>query len=456
MKQSLSFDLVPALSDGPIQKDPTFSPSAAVSREILAAWGIDHIQPLAVHGRPIGFLGLGRDRKSAPLSSEDLDLIEGLAGYAAIAVDNALLYGSLEAKANELAELKDYNENVTESNVGGIVVVDPEGQITVWNGAMQSLYGIGKSEALGKSIEQIFCADLIQTLRKVVQGPPWSVAEVSRVYKTHVESRSGPSRLVNITLSPLISQKDILTGTLMVFEDITEKVKLENQLLQAEKLSSIGLFAAGLAHEVNTPLAGISSYAQILLKDLPPEDPRHSMLKKIEKQSFRASGIVNNLLNFARFSDSDVKEIQINSLMTETLSLLDHQLRKGRINVGLSLDPLLPATLGNGGKLQQVFMNLFLNAKDAMPKGGKLSVRTYRENSSAVVEVQDTGTGISETNVKKIYDPFFTTKEVGKGTGLGLSICYGIIQEHSGQVSVESEPGKGTIFRVHLPVKRIN
>ena len=453
----LSLGLAPELQDDATEASaPSVQPLEQSLAEALSAWQLNHIQPLAVHGRPIGFLGFGRDGKDAPLSSEDLDLIEGLAGYAAIAIDNALLYGSLEAKANELAELKGYNESVIESNAGGIVVVDPEGRITVWNEAMQFLFGIDKSEVLGESIEQIFSTDLIQTLGKVVQGPSWTVADLSRVYKTHVKSRSGQSRLVNITLSPLVSQKDVVTGTLMVFEDITEKVKLENQLLQAEKLSSIGLFAAGVAHEVNTPLAGISSYAQILLKDLPPEDPRHAILKKIERQSFRASDIVNNLLNFARFSDTELKEVQINSLMTKTLSLLDHQFRKGRIDVSLSMDPLLRTTLGNGGKLQQVFMNLFLNAKDAMPEGGTLSVRTYRKNSSVVVEVGDTGTGISEANVKKIYDPFFTTKEVGKGTGLGLSICYGIIQEHSGQVSVESEPGKGTVFRVHLPLNRIN
>ena len=445
------------------RKDGTTAESAQSAQlldpglaETLSSWQLDRIQPLEVHGRLIGFLGFGRNDKDSPLSSEDLNLIEGLAGYAAIAIDNALLYGSLETKASELAELKAYNESVIESNAGGIVVVDPEGRITVWNEAMQFLFEIDKSEVLGESIERIFSADLIQTLGKVVEGPSWTVADLSRVYKTHMDSRAGQSRLVNITLSPLVSQKDVVTGTLMVFEDITEKVKLENQLLQAEKLSSIGLFAAGVAHEVNTPLAGISSYAQILLKDLPSDDPRRDILKKIEKQSFRASGIVNNLLNFARFSDSELKEVQVNSVMTETLSLLDHQLRSGRIDVSLSMDPLLPATLGSGGKLQQVFMNLFLNARDAMPEGGKLSIRTYRESSSVVVEVGDTGKGISEADVKKIYDPFFTTKEVGKGTGLGLSICYGIIQEHSGQVSVESEPGKGTVFRVQLPLKRIN
>ncbi|MFB3142662.1 MAG: sensor histidine kinase, partial [Acidobacteriota bacterium] len=240
------------------------------------------------------------------------------------------------------------------------------------------------------------------------------------------------------------------------FDDITEKVQLENQLLQAEKLSSIGLLAAGIAHEINTPLTGVCSYTQMLLKETPPQDRRHEMLKKIEKQGFRASSIVESLLNLARVGDSDFQEVDVNSLMLETLSLLDHQFRAASIDVKLDLDPVLPSTLANGGKLQQVFMNLFLNAKDAMPEGGQLRVRTHCEDSQLVVKIEDTGTGISEEDIKRIYDPFFTTKELGKGTGLGLSVCYGIIQEHSGRITVTSRPGLGSAFRVQLPLKRVH
>ena len=177
---------------------------------------------------------------------------------------------------------------------------------------------------------------------------------------------------------------------------------------------------------------------------------------KIEKQSFRASEIINNLLNFARFSESDFKEVNINRLMSDTISLLEHQLRKNGITLEMDLADELPETLGNGGKLQQVFMNLFLNAKDAMPRGGTLSLRSYENNSEIVIEINDTGVGISKEDIKKIYDPFFTTKSVGKGTGLGLSVSFGIIQEHSGRISVESQPNKGTSFSLYLPVKRIN
>ena len=321
---------------------------------------------------------------------------------------------------------------------------------------MQEICGLERAKVLGRDISEVLPADLIRTMGKFVEGPRWETAQTSRLYKTNLQMEEGPSRLVNITLAPFFSQDDLVTGTLLVFDDITEKVQLENQLLQSEKLSSIGLLAAGIAHEINTPLTGVCSYTQMLLKETPPEDHRHEVLKKIEKQSFRASSIVDNLLNLARVRDSDFQTVNINGLMLETLSLLDHQFRKTNIDVKLDLDPMLPPTVANGGKLQQVFMNLFLNAKDAMPSGGQLTVRTHCEDSQLVIRIEDSGNGISDQNIKRIYDPFFTTKEVGRGTGLGLSICYGIIQEHSGRISVESRAGLGSTFQLKLPLKRIH
>ncbi len=425
-------------------------------RECFGAHHLHYIQPLRVHNRIIGFWALGKRLSGEFLSSEDLDLMATLSGYAAIAIDNALLYRSLEGKTSELAQLKAYSENVVKSITVGVLAVTPEGEITVWNTAMDAICGLERVAVLGKNISEVFPPELVRTLRSVVEGPRWDVAQTSRLYKTYIQMPDGQGRLVNITLAPFVSQEDVLAGTLLVFDDITEKVQLENQLLQAEKLSSIGLLAAGIAHEINTPLTGVCSYTQMLLKETPPQDRRHEMLKKIEKQGFRASSIVDSLLNLARVRDSDFQEVDVNSLMLETLSLLDHQFRATSIDVKLDLDPVLPATLANGGKLQQVFMNLFLNAKDSMPEGGQLRVRTHCKDSQLVVKIEDTGTGISDEDIKRIYDPFFTTKELGKGTGLGLSVCYGIIQEHSGRISVKSRPGLGSAFQVQLPLKRVH
>jgi len=225
-------------------------------------------------------------------------------------------------------------------------------------------------------------------------------------------------------------------------------------LIQAEKLSSIGLLAAGVAHEVNTPLAVISSQAQILQKQMPPDDPMARTVDKIIKQSFRASEIVNNLLKFSRVSGSEYAELDLNRIIRETLSLVEPMLRASNISLNAQLSPSVPPLFGNSGKLQQVFMNLIMNARDAMPRGGDLTLATECENSTIHVEVSDSGVGIPPDHLSKIFDPFFTTKSKSRGTGLGLAVTYGIIREHSGKIEVESALGRGTTFRLEFPTAR--
>ena len=428
----------------------------AETMETAEALGLQYLQPLRTRDRVIGLLSFGSRKVERFLSSADLHLIKTFSDYAAIALDNALLYRSLEANASELAELKGYYENVVESITVGVCVLDPEGIVTTWNSALERLYGLTSEEVVGKGIEKIFPRTFLRTLRRFTGQSGWAVPRTARLPKLHLECANQETRLVGVILAPFVSNNNTNTGTLVVLEDVTKKAQLENQLSQAEKLSSIGLFAAGVAHEVNTPLAGISSYAQMLLEDLPGDDPRRELLEKIEKQSFRASEIINNLLNFARISDTDFQEVNVNSLMLETLSLLDHSFKNIGIEVKLDLDPGLPATIGNSGRLQQVFMNLFLNARDAMPGGGEVAVLSATRDSHLLIEIRDTGGGISPDAIKKIYDPFFTTKTVGRGTGLGLSVTYGIIQEHSGRIMVESREGEGTTFTLQLPIKRLH
>jgi signal transduction histidine kinase len=249
-------------------------------------------------------------------------------------------------------------------------------------------------------------------------------------------------------------------GRLVIFDDITDRAELESRLVQADKLSSIGLLAAGVAHEVNTPLAVISTYAQMLSKQVVGDEQKSRMLEKISRQSFRASEIVNSLLNFSRTSSTELVEVQLNRVVQETLSLLEHQLRKASIEVRVNLEPDLEPVKGNAGKLQQVFLNLFLNARDAMemtspPATGDghrvLEIVTRRGDSGVEVDVLDTGSGIAPEHLSRIYDPFFTTKGARKGTGLGLSVTYGIIQEHGGAIEASSRPGQGTCFHLEFP-----
>ena len=238
---------------------------------------------------------------------------------------------------------------------------------------------------------------------------------------------------------------------------------MEGQLAQAEKLSSIGLLAAGVAHEVNTPLAVISSYAQMLARQVKGDAKLAPLLDKITQQTFRASEIVNGLLNFSRTSGAEYRETDVNTIIRETLTLLEHQFKTAQITVEASLMPGLPAIMGNAGKLQQVFLNLFLNAKDAMAgaaasPGESRTLRIATEvNGHVSISIADSGSGIAPEHLRRIYDPFFTTKTSAhegqaRGTGLGLSVTYGIIQEHAGKIRVESNPGAGTTFILDFPL----
>jgi signal transduction histidine kinase len=237
---------------------------------------------------------------------------------------------------------------------------------------------------------------------------------------------------------------------------------METQLTQSEKLSSIGLLAAGVAHEVNTPLAVISSYAQMLGKQLRADEATHArlqpVLEKITQQTFRASEIVNGLLNFSRMGSSEFSRVDLNSVVRETTLLLEHQLRSANVEVVTSLDDSLPEIAGNRGKLQQVLVNFMLNAKDALQgrENTRIRVATHHAGSAVHLRVEDNGIGMSEDVRRRIYDPFFTTKSnpvqgQRKGTGLGLAVTYGIVQEHAGTIDVSSTVGEGTIFEVVFP-----
>lgn len=423
------------------------------AQEELAVLGLSHFQPLVVRGRIIGLLALGSKARGESLSSEDLELLEALSGYVAIALENAYLYKSVEARAYEYAQLKAYSENIIESINVGVIAVDLAGRITSCNSAFEELYGLGRQQVIGRKLEEVFSGDFLSSVKKALGGD-WKVSETQNLYRLYLDTRGErPGAIVNLSVSPFMDRSGRTTGMLMVLDDVTERVRLEDQLLQAEKLSSIGLLAAGIAHEINTPIAGISSYTQMLLKQMRDDDPKRELLAKIERQTFRASEIVNSLLNFSRLGNSDHGPVNLNEVITESLSLLEHQFKAKRIKVSLRLDQSLPQISGNAGKLQQVFINLFLNARDAMPNGGRLEVATSSNSDMVIVDVKDTGVGIPAENIGRIYDPFFTTKEPGKGTGLGLAVSYGIVQEHSGRIFVESEPGRGTHFRLKFPAR---
>ncbi len=422
------------------------SPACQATIEQLA---LHYYIPFKVKGRTLGYLGLGKTREGDFLSSEDVDLLRTVTGYVSIALENARLYESLENKALQIQTLKDFSEDIIESISLGVVACGLEQQVESWNSAMEKLYGLKRSEVVGKGLHTIFPPELLAELPQ-----PSEVHRTFGLYKFRLRTAVGRELIVNISLTPLLGKDDQAIGRLLIFNDLTDRVSLEDQLVQAEKLSSTGLLAAGVAHEVNTPLAVISSQAQMLLKQIPPDDPRGRIMEKIVKQAFRASEIVNHLLKFSRVSGSEYAEVDLNKLIRETVSLVEPMLQASKISLNCQLGAALAPVFGNYGKLQQVFMNLILNARDAMPRGGELTLATECENSTVHVEVSDNGLGIPPDHLNKIFDPFFTTKSTSRGTGLGLAVAYGIIREHAGKIRVESALGRGTSFRLEFPAAK--
>jgi signal transduction histidine kinase/CheY-like chemotaxis protein len=225
----------------------------------------------------------------------------------------------------------------------------------------------------------------------------------------------------------------------------------QEQLLQSEKLASIGQLAAGVAHEINNPMGVILGFAQGILKTLPEEEPLRKPLTTIEKESLRCKRIVQNLLDFARHSEPTLQLTNINELIDASCDLVEHQNSLQNVQLVKGYNPALPSIMADPNQLQQVFINVMLNSYQAMPDGGTLHITTRTVGSELQVIFADTGTGIPPENVQNIFDPFFTTKEVGEGTGLGLSVSYGIIKAHGGDIEVESQVGKGTTFIIKLP-----
>jgi two-component system NtrC family sensor kinase len=414
---------------------------------------LNYYLPCRVGTRTVAVIGLGRTDDGDFLSSEDMELLESLAGYIGIAIQNAQLYRRLEQKITEFESLKEFHENIVESINVGVFAVDLEDRIESWNTQMETMYARQRGDVLHRPLFEVLPADFVSRFNSVRDEHG-----THTLYKFRLVLPTGEVRVANIAIAPLVTRNFVAVGRIILVDDITDRIQLEAQLTQSEKLSSIGLLAAGVAHEVNTPLAVISSYTQMLTKHMRDDERLAPVLEKITQQTFRASEIVNGLLNFSRTSGTEFTSLDLNELLRDTVTLLDHQFKTAQIRVETNFDPHLARIHGNQGKLQQVILNLMLNAKDAMfgTQNATLKVATFNGAGRVFVRIQDSGNGIEREHLHRIYDPFFTTKtnpQAGerKGTGLGLAVSYGIMQEHAGKIHVESETGVGTAFQLEFP-----
>ena len=432
----------------------------ATPEQRLFMTGYRYAFPLAVRGRGVGIVLTGFRRDQTPLNSDDTELVRHLLNQAALAIENAQLVGQLHFQLEEVRALQRYTEGIFESSPAGIAVLDEEGRVLSANAAFAALSGCERGALIGRELAAVLP---VAPLPPPGEGP----TEISFC------DPGGRERHLQVSLAVFAGRPargSARGGELrvLVVHDVSERVAMENELKEKDRLAALGLLAAGVAHEVNTPITGISSYAQMLLSDTPESDPRYEILKKVERQTFRAARIVNNLLEFARDRQKERGPVAMAPLLRECVDLLAERLEKRQIELVWHLPREPMVVLGCEGELQQVFTNLLVNAVDAVAptpgpcQAGRSPARTPARIDIALepapttlcVKIHDNGPGIPAEKLDTIFQPFFSTKLNRGGTGLGLSISHDIVHRHGGSLRAVSQPGEGACFLVELPRHR--
>jgi len=436
------------------QKQPVVVPDiteeSAMDTRVIFAEGIRSLvaTPLTTENKIVGILYVD-DYKPRTFTKRDISILELLATQATIAIKKAKTREQLQRNNQKLKQTMDYLQNVLDNSADMIITTDIENNVVEFNKGAQEILGYTQSGSVGKPLCGFFANPdhCNQLLEKIKQEGKISNQETQFITKENKIID------ISITLSQLKDTSGNMIGTVGISRDITEFKRTQAQL------------AAGIAHEINNPLSGVLGYAKRLmkkaedeeLKKMPGFESFQREMKLIVDSALRCKKIIDGLLKFSRTSETVSIAVNVNEVIDESLILFGNQLSSQNIELNKVLSPNIPDIRANHTQIQQVFTDIIINAIQAMPNGGKLTIATRPVNSSAVeIEFTDTGEGIPKENLPKIFEPFFTTREPGKGTGLGLYMIYRILQEHHGHIDVKSEIGKGATFVITLPVADVN
>jgi PAS domain S-box-containing protein len=363
---------------------------------------------------------------------------------------------------DELREANEFFMNLIESSVDGIIAADMKGNIFIFNKGAEALTGYRAGEVIGKlHITEIYPEGMAKEVMKKLRSPDdGGVGKLTPVQLTIV-NKAREKIPFQLSATLIYDREGREIASVGIFTDLRPRLMMERkleethlQLVSSEKMASLGKLAAGIAHEINNPLGGILIYSSLMMEDLPEGDSKRQDLERIVQEASRCKEIVKSLLEFARQTEPRMEPTDANRAITDDLFFLENQALFHNIRIIKKLDPLLPFVRGNAGQLKQVFMNIVVNAAEAIHGSGTLTITTSKsqERKTVLIEFTDTGEGIPEENLTRIFDPFFTTKDVGKGTGLGLATSYGIVEGHGGKIGVKSQVGEGTTFTIELPV----
>ncbi len=377
-------------------------------------------------------------------------------GYEGINVDQT----QRKHMENQIKESHDFLNMTIQSSPNAVIAADMKGKMILWNQSAGDILGYAAEDVIGKmNITEIYREGIAQNLMKMLRSPEHGGTGIIKSYPLVDFRRDGKKIECSFSAAIIYDAQGNEIATLGSFVDLKERLEMERklirtqeQLLQSEKLAAMGRLTSQIAHELNNPLYGIMNTLELMKTEISPTSKRRKILEMALSETVRLTDMLRKMLSFSKPDQEKKQPTDINAVLDEILLINEKQLQENTIKINSSLAKGLGKVIASKNQLRQVFLNMISNARDAMPEGGTLSVKTGADNKNINIEISDTGTGIEPENIKKIFDTFFTTKDSVKGVGLGLSVCYGFIQDHGGDIEVQSEPAAGTTFTISLPI----
>jgi len=360
----------------------------------------------------------------------------------------------------ELKEANEFFMNLIESSVDGIIAADMKGNIIIFNKGAETLTGYTAEEVIGKiHITRIYPEGVAKEIMRKLRSHEFGGIGKYTPTQLNVVNKNGEEIPIQLSAALIYDGTGKELASVGIFTDLRHQLEMEKDLqeieqalLQSEKLAAMGRLTSQIAHELNNPIYGIMNTLDLLKTEIPPESKRRRILELSLSETHRLAEMLRNMLSFSKPEEEERRPVNLNELLEGILLIIDKQMQEANVKVKTYFDEKIPEVMASTNQMRQVMLNMFKNAKEAMPKGGTLTVGTGRERDKVVIHIRDTGMGIPEESKNKIFEAFFTTKQKVKGVGLGLSVCYGIIKNHGGEIKVESEEGKGTHFTISLPI----
>lgn len=424
---------------------------------------LEYVSPLHINGEVKGAIIVGFGQKKDCTESAQR-LIDAAAQMTAMSINLSAHYeATINTSINQAKEEhRRFTEAVLDALPVSIYVIDRDYRIVTWNRHREiGVQGIPRDSVIGRDVFEVLAKQPHGLLREEFERA-FQTGRIERIEQRATSEDGSPVYWLVSKIPMRDRETSEITHVITVGEDVTVRVEATHAIGRAEKLAAVGRLAAGVVHEINNPLATISACAESLESRVeegafgssPDVEDLHEYLGLIRSEAFRCKSITNGLLDFSRMRTGNRFPIDVGLVLKSSARLVAHQKRGENINIEFDIEENMPRVNADEGQLQQAIIALSTNAIDAMAGGGTLTYRAFAQSSRLTIEIQDTGHGIPPNDLSKIFEPFYTTKEVGKGTGLGLAVCYGIITEHGGRLSVRSNVGVGTTFSIFLPIQK--